>query len=514
MTYNDANDNDFGILLNSSVGNALSYNQMYENRYNFGADGINRIDISNRVDGKSILYLIKNESEIINSSSDTGTVYCIDCMNITVENLTLTNNVNAIYFYNTANSRILNNSLRDNLCGINIVDSIRNTIESNEIYDNHYYGISLQSSNENEIKNNKIIDNGNYNIYLGESGNNTLIGNNVSNGDNGISLFASTDNHIIANNLSENAAGIYLKYSWSNNILENSVEYSENGIKLDYCIENNFSGNNISHNEIGILYDTYSHGNNTLYNSMINNQKNEEIIISGTVGSPPWSAPRSEERTTDPPTTKTDERRDRDGDSRHPYVLVDEAKTIEEEIESYLKELPPGYVIFNPPEVMNCSQSYIVEAVIPRNYSGNLTQEIEGTGTPKRYNITKVGPQMSARLSGPKFDIDPEEEISQHIIEGDYCKWTWIVTPLENGTQTLLLTIKVIMMRSDSEPEKLRQDTHIRSVEVLSQEVEVEVGLARQSKDFVQNNWQFLLTVIIIPVIGWLAKQKFRAGRN
>jgi len=130
ITNNTANNNSYGIYLGSSNKNTLRGNLMFDNGYNFKAKNcsFNDIDTSNLVNGKPIYYLVGASNTIIDSSSNAGTVYCIDCDNITVKDLILTNNGYGIYFYNTSNSRIMNNQISNNDYGIYFNSIIYNNI--------------------------------------------------------------------------------------------------------------------------------------------------------------------------------------------------------------------------------------------------------------------------------------------------------------------------------------------------------------------------------------------------
>jgi parallel beta-helix repeat protein len=114
ISNNISNSKEYGIYLFASIGNAIADNKMsfcrngldmvesirntlrsnimLGNLKNFGAQiredydfGDNDIDTSNIVDGKLIYYLVGSSDSIIDSTSNAGTVYCINCQNITIE---------------------------------------------------------------------------------------------------------------------------------------------------------------------------------------------------------------------------------------------------------------------------------------------------------------------------------------------------------------------------------------------------------------------------------------------
>jgi len=179
-------NNDFGVALNTSTNNTLKNNSMYRNKNNFlsasiySENNLNDIDTSNKIDGKPLYYLVNKSDIVIDSSSNAGNVYCIRSKNITIKDLIIDHNFAGIYFHDTTNSQIINNTLRNNSMGISFIDSSNNVIIENLVSDNSY-GIYLKTS----------------------SANNTIIGNNASNNDYGIFLNidgTSDQSNIIYNN--------------------------------------------------------------------------------------------------------------------------------------------------------------------------------------------------------------------------------------------------------------------------------------------------------------------------
>ncbi len=114
FSNNTANVNNFdGISLSESSNNTLSDNAMSGNRYNFWVEGgynlsyfIQRIDTSNKVNGKPIYYLVDQKDKQI--PNDAVFVGIVNSTNITVKDLTLTNNGQGVLFAHTRNSRIEN----------------------------------------------------------------------------------------------------------------------------------------------------------------------------------------------------------------------------------------------------------------------------------------------------------------------------------------------------------------------------------------------------------------------
>jgi len=165
LTNNTVSNNEYGISLHFSSNSVLTNNTMSCNKYNFGLYGAiethfnNTIDESNTVDGK-LIYYVKNASKTVyNSSTNAGTLYLINCTNITIRNFTLTKNVNGIFLWNTKNSTIQNVTTSNNLNGIHLQgQSNNNTLTANTVSNNEL-GICLDSSNNSVIYHNSFIEN-------------------------------------------------------------------------------------------------------------------------------------------------------------------------------------------------------------------------------------------------------------------------------------------------------------------------------------------------------------------
>jgi hypothetical protein len=74
------------------------------------------IDTSNTVNEKPIYYWVDQQDKQI--PDDAGYVGIVNCTNITVKDLTLTNNGQGIFSICTENSRIENVTTSNNSCGI------------------------------------------------------------------------------------------------------------------------------------------------------------------------------------------------------------------------------------------------------------------------------------------------------------------------------------------------------------------------------------------------------------
>jgi len=179
------NNMESGMLLGFSGNNFLRDNSMADNLYNlhvysyYLSSLINDIDTSNTVNGKPVYYWVNENDRQV--PSDAGYVGIVNSTDITVKDLTLTENYDGVMFAFTDNS------------------TIENVTASNNIH-----GIRLYRSNYNTVSGNTLTDNGN-GIYLWVGNRNTMTGNMLTNNGWGIHLWhKSYDNTIYHNNFTNN----------------------------------------------------------------------------------------------------------------------------------------------------------------------------------------------------------------------------------------------------------------------------------------------------------------------
>jgi len=161
LSGNLVSNNYAGILVTSSMV-TMRNNTLIGNRYNFAVEGdqishlMNDIDASNTVNGKPIYYWTnKHNMEI---PPDAGYVAIINSTNITVKDLTLTNNNEGVLLCFTSNSIIQNATSLNNLYGFPMFWASNNTITECKM-EMGDYGFWLMYSSNNSIVANKIINN-------------------------------------------------------------------------------------------------------------------------------------------------------------------------------------------------------------------------------------------------------------------------------------------------------------------------------------------------------------------
>ena len=269
IVENNASKNDYGIyLLEASSDNILTGNIMSGNKFNFGVYGyelshfIQNIGTSNLVDGKPVYYWVDRHGGTIPGNA--GFVGIVNSGDITVKDLTLTNNSQGVLLAYTSDSRIENVNVYNNYEGIYLYSANNNILTNNNASDN-WAGIYLLDSSGNNIANNTADSNeryytyhysydGNYfsiGIYLGpiwySSNNNTLTNNTASENEYGIRISLSSSGNTITNNTANlnSRYGFYLnEYSNDNKLINNTAESNnEDGFFLDSSNNNTLINN-------------------------------------------------------------------------------------------------------------------------------------------------------------------------------------------------------------------------------------------------------------------------------
>lgn len=259
ISHNIVRGNYFGISLRQSSGNTLTANIAYDNWFNFAVNVIgdsfsqfnNYVDTSNTVNGKSIYYLRGESNVVLEAQSNAGTIYLINCKNITVQDLSLNRNYCGIFLWNTTSSYVTNVTAMDNWdSGIRLEQSNNNTIIHNRLSNQEWSGIRLMGSENNSIMWNDASYNWNEGIYSLDSKHNQIASNVLSHSMRGLYVIGSSDNTYILDNLFSNnfEAGVII-YSSNCTFVENILKGNAVGMEVvpyyEVIYHNNFIQNNV-----------------------------------------------------------------------------------------------------------------------------------------------------------------------------------------------------------------------------------------------------------------------------
>ena len=212
VTGNSFSLNVAGMTLASSPSNNVKANT-------FDGDGLyvsdsygNMVD-GNTVNGKPLVYLEKVADRDVTNA---GQVILVNCSNIHVENLDLSDTTVGVEMWGTPDSRVVNNTIINSYNSIWLYgNSSDNFISENTITNSRNSGIYLAFSSNNNITANTVFNSRHDGIALeSSSDHNRVTGNNVTNNrEYGISVVGSSNNVIYHNNFVNNTQQAHIEPS-------------------------------------------------------------------------------------------------------------------------------------------------------------------------------------------------------------------------------------------------------------------------------------------------------------
>ena len=313
VTNNNANSNNYGISLYHSSNNTLTGNTADANEDRGISIGgtekshyDNVIDITNKVNRKSIYYYFDQQYQVLDGL-DTTHLTLAYCSYFTVKNCNVSNGDGILLAYSSdntiadtivtntssdggiflgfsSNNIVTNNTCENNIGGIWPHNSSNNRIADN-LCNNNLIGILLINSHSNIVSNNTCINNTNGGMFIGFEGpsNNNTVKNNTCEFSNvGIGIVGSDNtirNNICKHNSeyrgvgepSSRSGGIVLFAFHNNTITNNLCENNSLGISIgaEEISNNNIVANNTASNNYGGILTTSF--NNTLTNNNVSN---------------------------------------------------------------------------------------------------------------------------------------------------------------------------------------------------------------------------------------------------
>jgi hypothetical protein len=173
-----------------------------------------------------------------------------------------------------------------------------------------------------------------------------------------------------------------------------------------------------------------------------------------------------------------------------------------DEVDRMIRRLEVANIVFTVPEdTLTVGDTEVVQLLLSAQQPiRRLKRQITALGRREGARI-RVSDQMEARLTGPKFKILEVTPAVQAVSGRRVTEWKWDIEPTEAGTHSLHLTLSAII--------QVRGSDRTFTVETFDEEIPVRVTLMSRVSGFVEDNWQWLWTAILIPLVAWfLAKRK------
>ena len=175
------------------------------------------------------------------------------------------------------------------------------------------------------------------------------------------------------------------------------------------------------------------------------------------------------------------------------------------EVDEELGRLVTGHVAFNTPDAMRFGETRAVALVAspeldPSTLSKELRTRIGGNDA-IAVDTLQIAPVMEAQLEGASaFAITPLTPLRQPVSRASATEWRWSVRANETGTHALHLTINAVIT--------VAGEAYPRSIDVFDRTIRVDISSSQRIAMFFENNWQWLLGTIAIPLAVWFWSQR------
>ena len=169
-------------------------------------------------------------------------------------------------------------------------------------------------------------------------------------------------------------------------------------------------------------------------------------------------------------------------------------------------QLHIGSIAFNTPTTIHRgSTAEIVFLLSPEQSVKRLKEQISEAGDREGARV-QVSDYMEADLDGRSFSITRIGSARHLVLPNRTTRWAWEVTPLQTGVLHLHLTLTAILTTNGES-----RELEIRTFEKT---LTIRVPWSARVKDFVQGNWNWLWTAIVVPLGAWTIRWQRQARRK
>jgi len=143
------------------------------------------------------------------------------------------------------------------------------------------------------------------------------------------------------------------------------------------------------------------------------------------------------------------------------------------------------------PPAANIDEKVLVQLLIDTQRDPAADLMTRERVTRARVLISKI---VNASLVSSGFDVEPITPTRQAISSSQPTVWVWELTPREEGTHSIHVSLNAIVTVGDDKAE--------RSIRTFDHEVDVTITTTQWVVRFFHNHWEWLFGTILIPIIG------------
>lgn len=171
-------------------------------------------------------------------------------------------------------------------------------------------------------------------------------------------------------------------------------------------------------------------------------------------------------------------------------------------LDDVLDDLELVNVAFNAPRTMHLNEPVVIQLLLSGGQTvEQLQKELTALGEQEGEQI-RASDTMEAQLTGPGFDIAPVTPAVQLVSKEAVTEWQWEVEPTKTGERRLHLTLSALIDLGGKE--------RTYTVRTFERTLVVKVTFGERLETFVGENWQWLWTALLIPIVGLVLRWRQR----
>ncbi|MCL1938421.1 MAG: hypothetical protein FWF52_08520 [Candidatus Azobacteroides sp.] len=183
----------------------------------------------------------------------------------------------------------------------------------------------------------------------------------------------------------------------------------------------------------------------------------------------------------------------------HEERLEKQRKIQEDELEKshLLDKLVKGRIAYEVPDTMNVGKNYNATVIITKAMNDSILFENFHQGNFQKEEI-RVSTRVKVVLIDPtenNFDITSLSTVEQLVDDSTNTVWKWNIIPKQGGDNVLVLRVTVKVLDQLGE--------NYKDIKVFEKTIKVHTPILTRLKQFIGNYWQWLSTVIVIPLDIW-----------
>ncbi len=189
-----------------------------------------------------------------------------------------------------------------------------------------------------------------------------------------------------------------------------------------------------------------------------------------------------------------------------PPLTTDPPPVHTDPLEKALGRLRPASVAFNTPTTLRLGESTEIQLLLSiREPLARLEKQIAEIGEIEGATV-RVSDDMEARLTGPGFEIEAISDPRQLVVESETTGWKWEIEATETGRHRLHLTLTAFI--------EVDGERRARTVQTFERTLVIDVTWTSRISGFVDDNWQWLWSAILVPVGLWVLQRRRRAAAS